>query len=278
VWVWDEQGQIIFDSDLLSNTFAYTDTINDLALGPNNTLVTGDGNGQVVLWDWSAKTLKAVQTVPAGQVYRIVLSARGQWWATGGCKSPNNSLRGSSCGRGEVRLWNVDTLQPLTQFDPVVPGKSGAVSALAFDEVDRALAVGSQDGSVMIWNLQTQTERAQVNPLDGEITALAFSPNRNELAVATLRTHNIVLYDLSNYQPIGAEFGEHRGRIDVLDYADDGLSLYSAADDGFAMRWDLNERNWHAQLCRAANRNLTQQEYDLYVGDLIYRKTCAQFP
>lgn len=277
VWVWDEQGQVVFASDQVSNTFAYTDTINDLAFGPNNTLITGDASGQVVLWDWSARTVKAVQTVAAGQVYRVVLSARGQWWATGGCKSPNNALRGSSCGRSEVRLWNVDTLQPLTQIDPLVPGKSGAVSALAFDGVDGTLAVGTQDGSVMIWDLQAHAERAQLNPLDGEITALAFSPDRKDLAVATLRTHNIVLYDLSNNQPIGAEFGEHRGRIDVLFYADDGLSLYSAAVDGFAMRWDLDDRRWHAQLCRVANRNLTQQEYDFYVGDVIYRKTCSQF-
>ncbi len=278
VQVWDNTGKLLFDSTSISTTAIYTDTINDVAFGPNNTLATGDANGRIVLWDLSSQTLKATQVTPAGQVYRVTFNANGQWLATGGCKSPNDAIRGGSCGRSEVRLWDANSLTPITQYDAVVPGKSGAVSALAFDASNVALAIGTQDGSVMVWDIPNRKERAYVNPLDGEITALAFTQTRAELAVATLRTRNILLYDLTNNQPIGAEFGEHRGRIDVLLYGDDGQSLYSASADGFAMRWDLDSRNWHARLCRTANRNLTSQEYFLYVDDFFYRKTCAQFP
>jgi hypothetical protein len=40
--------------------------------------------------------------------------------------------------------------------------------------------------------------------------------------------------------------------------------------------WDLDESTWVTSACRIAGRNLTQDEWEQYIGDLApYRETCA---
>ena len=56
----------------------------------------------------------------------------------------------------------------------------------------------------------------------------------------------------------------------------DGLEAAVATDHGIAV-WDLDPEHWVQGACAIAGRNLTQAEWDQYVGDLApYRSTCAQ--
>ena len=59
----------------------------------------------------------------------------------------------------------------------------------------------------------------------------------------------------------------------------DGCSR-SAVDtaDGIVV-WDLDPAHWVEAVCESAGRNLTQAEWDEYVGDLATsRSTCPEFP
>lgn len=43
--------------------------------------------------------------------------------------------------------------------------------------------------------------------------------------------------------------------------------------------WDLDPEHWIAAACTPASRNLTQEEWDTYIGKLApYHRTCPQFP
>jgi len=45
------------------------------------------------------------------------------------------------------------------------------------------------------------------------------------------------------------------------------------------MLWDTNFESWLAQACRMANRNLTQAEWERFIGrETSYRRTCPNLP
>jgi hypothetical protein len=52
----------------------------------------------------------------------------------------------------------------------------------------------------------------------------------------------------------------------------------ASSDDGVVV-WELDPAHCEPAACDLAGRNLTREEWDRYVGDLLpYRATCAQYP
>ena len=52
------------------------------------------------------------------------------------------------------------------------------------------------------------------------------------------------------------------------------LSVGGGIETG-AQLWDLDPEHWVTAACRMAGRNLTEQEWDSYIGDLAtYGETC----
>jgi hypothetical protein len=48
-------------------------------------------------------------------------------------------------------------------------------------------------------------------------------------------------------------------------------------DEGLSV-WHLDALEWIAQACSLANRNLTQEEWNYYLQNLAYEKTCQGMP
>ena len=63
-----------------------------------------------------------------------------------------------------------------------------------------------------------------------------------------------------------------------LAYSRDGRLLADASDDHTVMVWDVDFRSWQARACQIANRNLTIDEWQQYVGTEPYRRTCPKLP
>jgi hypothetical protein len=54
--------------------------------------------------------------------------------------------------------------------------------------------------------------------------------------------------------------------------------LLSSSADGIIRRWDVDPESWHEQVCFLAGRNRTQAEWNRYLPDVPYEKTCPQWP
>ncbi|MEJ0022962.1 MAG: toll/interleukin-1 receptor domain-containing protein [Alphaproteobacteria bacterium] len=85
--------------------------------------------------------------------------------------SPDGKLVGAAWLEG-VELFDSATGSPTTDVMKLGGAASGKVLAIAPD--NKTLAVGTSLGSLLFWDVQTQTETANSN-LGGEIVALAFS-------------------------------------------------------------------------------------------------------
>ena len=74
----------------------------------------------------------------------------------------------------------------------------------------------------------------------------------------------------------GRSLNEHDDRVNTLFLSKDGLSLYSAGDDGYIVVSNLDVNYWFRRACQIANRNLTLREWERYLSGRTYRQTCPQ--
>ena len=114
----------------------------------------------------------------------------------------------------------------------------------------------------------------------GQLSDLAFSPVGRLLATledGTLNDSSLKLWDLETKQLIVTLDNNSFGK---LSFSPDGKLLYAGSNfnnEGLSI-WHLDSQEWAAQACAIANRNLTQEEWNYYLQDIPYEKTCPELP
>ncbi|MCK8678414.1 nSTAND1 domain-containing NTPase [Streptomyces lichenis] len=155
-----------------------------LAFSPHgNVLAASCDGGSIHLWNTSDPTAPVALPPLTGlgtNMYSVVFSRDGATMATAGARA---RVKGGVSGT--VQLWSVagTSLQPLG--GAVRAAKTSAVKSVAFHPSGRALAVGSDDGSVAIWDISRP--RRMTSPVSAAagtkaVGQLAFSPDGRLLA------------------------------------------------------------------------------------------------
>ena len=161
-------------------------------------------------------------------------------------------------------LWDVASGQRLGS--PML-AHQGPVLGLAFSPDGKTLASGSDDKSIILWDVQKRQPRFRLREPCSAVLSLAFSPDGKTLAGGTLE-ENIMLWDTATGQTIGNPLNRHDSAVLSLAFSPDGKTLASSSQDKTVLLWDLAEKSW---LVRAYH-NLTQ-EWRRHVADLPYLKT-----
>ena len=117
---------------------------------------------------------------------------------------------------------------------------------------DTKLASGSDDGSIILWDVNTHQQIGEKIPgfalkglpppgytgHTGAVASLAFSPDGTMLASGGL-DNTIVLWDVENHQPVGEALEGGTGDLYSLAFSPDGTKLAAGSGDGTIMLWDL---------------------------------------
>jgi WD40 repeat protein len=187
--------------------------------------------------------------------------------------SPDGQLLASGRGGGDILIWDVATQKPIGQ---PLNAHTGTAMAVAISPDGKILATGGGDWLIRLWEMDTLEPIGE--PLAGHedaVIGLEFSPDGKTLASGGW-DGTLHLWDVATGQAVGESIVAGSSIISSVSFSPDGTQLASNADP--ITLWEMSIEAWIERACRIANRNLTPEEWEHYLGDMSYHKTCPDAP
>jgi WD40 repeat protein len=264
VFLWDVTGHRAAGPPLRGHG---GQVVNRVAFSPDGTLLaTGGRDRRLVLWD--VGTRQALGT----------LFEDPTWSITGAAFSPDGRVLVSGTVNGDITLWDVGRRQVLG--GPVSAGKNSS-DHFAFRGDGRLLV--SQGNIVLnVWDVADGRRlgtRKTLDPIDperrqGQGGGLAMNPEGT--LIVTGGNNRLVLWDVASGQPLERVLWGWQGVNTRVAMSPDGHVVAASHGEGVVL-WDVGMASWQRRACQVANRDLTQQEWDKFVGpELPYRRTCTE--
>jgi WD40 repeat protein len=161
-----------------------------------------------------------------------------------------------------VTLWDVSVLQNGHGESPeaILTGHSEIINTVAFAPDGVALASGSDDTTIILWDLTTKHKIATLTGHTSNVHCLAFSPDGRTLASGgndgTVRLWNILLHEQV------LVLGGHRSAIWDIAFSPDGNTLASSSFDGTIKLWRAATEHDTYTLNAPSRRN-SKHEHDI---------------
>jgi len=122
-------------------------------------------------------------------------------------------------------------------------GHNGPVLTIAFSPDGKTLASGSEDNTIILWDVMSRTLRV------------------------VLTGH------------AGTQKGPDEGRVRSIAFSPDGKTLASGGSEHPVLLWRVDFEDLPSRACTFATRNLTRVEWRTYVGDALpYERICTDLP
>ncbi|MDE3258695.1 MAG: Ig-like domain-containing protein [Gemmatimonadota bacterium] len=116
-------------------------------------------------------------------------------------------------------------------------GHTRAANSVAFSPDGATLASGSDDGTLKLWNVATQTGVATLEGHTGGVNSVAFSPDGATLASGS-DDGTLKLWNVATQTGVATLEG-HTGGVNSVAFSPDGATLASGSDDGTLKLWDV---------------------------------------
>jgi WD40 repeat protein len=269
VWVWD-----VKTGEMRTTFPAHTDIVGAVAFAPDGKTLASCGNeGMIKLWDLaSGKPTAAIDThtprvtsvafSPDGRTLaycgdgrvrlchaatgeeKTVLAGPAAGWAVA-TYSPDGRTLATAFGAirdaAVVTLWETAVAQGRTVPAAVWQPRQQRFGLFAYDRQLRTVAREEADGSVSLWDVGADKERARLSGLEGPLWAAVFSPDGRSLVTVGSAPDGrgpapVRLWDAVTGRERARLPAPHRGGASVA-FAPDGRTL-ATGGDGVVVLWD----------------------------------------
>lgn len=267
-------------------------TVWSVAFSPDGrSVASGSADGTIRIWNLSQSGAPPVVLSRGNPVASEASGDRPCFSALVLANHPNDIYsvafdpRGHELASGSadttVSIWDLDNKQapPL-----VLAGHQDYVCSVAFSPDGNMLASGSGDNTVRIWSLprsgrgtgQLSGDPQVLSGHSGDVLSVAFSRDGGKFA-SSGEDKTIRIWDMHELQA-GSLVLTGQGMISSVAFSPDGNLLASGSVDGTIRLWSQPD-SLADVVCSIVWRNLTMEEWRLYVGEgMSYERTCPNLP
>jgi WD40 repeat protein len=250
VLLWDMANGAAVGAPLSGHREALT----DLAFSPDGkTLASGSEDGAVMLWNIASRQpLEPPFPARAGRVENLTFSRNGNMLA----------FAVSDGKQSRLALWNgvrresadLSFAQPTTLL------------RLAFSPDAKVLAAATRAGDVLLWNVMSRQPLGSLTGHQKPVANFMFS-SAGDTLISVDESGTALLWDMLRRSPVGRVFlGHAQGVRNVVIGNDANVVVSSSLWGNELIVTDWDPASWAKHACQAANRELTRNEWDQFVG------------
>ncbi|MCA1565891.1 MAG: hypothetical protein LC803_09690 [Acidobacteria bacterium] len=241
----------------------------DIDWSPKGILVaTSAQDNKVYVWDALSQKLFQTLNLFTDNVNCVAFSPDGRFLAAGSRDS-------------QVRVWNTKTWTEATiLLKGPLKGHADEVLSVSFSPDSRFLITAGRDFTARIWDTyRWQTVKVLMGHTNA-ITRASFSPD-GKFVVTASDDASAMVWETATGNRVAVLRGLP-GSINDASFSPDGKMVLLAGSDGTARLWDLHPQvnpnlsmpELLALACARATRNMTVEEWRLYMGSEPYHATC----
>ena len=205
--------------------------------------------------------------------------------------SPDGKYFATASLDNTIQVWRIISGKKVK----LNPQPKNVANAVAFSPDGKYLATVSDDNTARIWEITSGKKMEfSLEHSDG-VNAIAFSPDGKYLATAsddkTVRIRKITsgkkfpqtsgkkfphLAHRNFAQTSGKKIPrlDHRNDVNAVAFSQDENYLVTVSDDNIVRVQPWRSPDLVDRACNYLTRNLTEEEWNYYLGDEPYRKTC----
>jgi WD40 repeat protein len=225
----------------------HTNEVSSVAFSSDGRMLASAGrDGVVSIWDVATGTQVRALHGHQGGVLDVAFR-------------PDSTTLASVGQDSTVRVWDATTGNPIGE---PMQGHEGWALAVAYSR-DGIIASAGGDGTVRLWRGGQQIAEMIGHP--HEVVGVAFRAD-GKVVASVGKDGTERLWDVSGRRLIGEPLVHRTGELTSVSFVGDGFETASAGADGqiHLTSFDLNQTV--ADGCAIANRNLSEDEWNKFVG------------
>ncbi|MDD5507644.1 MAG: hypothetical protein PHD25_04850 [Bacteroidales bacterium] len=243
----------------------HTFIITHLSFNPvTGELASSSADGSVRMWD------------PASEGAPGTLIEQNGSRMTAVCFSPDGNVLAWANEKGAIKAMHLKSMM-VTPF--VIQPSGASVYALAFSTDGNILASGDANGTIRLWEAD-RSYHPSISLIGhlSRVSELKFSPDGQTMGSSSY-DGSIRLWNFRSVEEPPVVMDDYDFWVTCMDFTADGKSLISGSADKTIRIRLIDMESLAGRLCGDLTRNMTREEWNLYVGmDIEYSRTCENLP